>query len=413
MRSLLFIISILLTQQILTAQCYLDRHNTTWYDAWTSCETSPNPNTARDDSHWLQYDLGHFYVLKNSQFWNSNRPEFLQNGLKDIVIDISLDGENWIEWGEYSLAQATGENIYEGEIGPHFSDAMARYVLITALDNHGGDCFSLSEMRINVESAPVFVSINAKAKLAAAYDPSNGLMRDSLRTKNLLPNTEPYAEDGFPVSNPTDLMRSDLTATSGNTAVIDWVIVELRDKTNPANIVSSKSAVIRRDGSIMEKDGVSSVFFKDIAPDEYYVAVRHRNHLGVMSAAPLTLGTLPIDLDFSDPNTLTWGTHARYVQTDVALMWGGDLNQDGQIIYQGADSDLLPVTIDVYSNIENTEYQASFPITEYLKSDGNMDGQTIYQGAASDLLPVTISVYSNPANVEYQASFPVFEQLPD
>lgn len=413
MRSFLLIITLFLAQQIVSAQCYLDRHNTTWYDAWISCETSPNPNAARGDSHWLQYDLGHFYVLKNSQFWNANRPDFLQNGLKDIVVDISLDGENWIEWGTYTLSQATGENIYEGEAGPQFSDALGRYILITALDNYGGECYSLSEMKIDVEPVEIFVSVNAKAKLAAAYDHANGLMRDSLRTKNLIPNNEPYSATGFTVANTDDLLRSDLMAQSGEVAVTDWVIVELRDKTNPANILSSKSALILRDGRIVEKDGVSAVFFQDIAIDEYYVAIRHRNHLGIMSAEPLELGRLPIDLDFSNPNTPTWGTHARYVQADVALMWGGDLNQDGQIIYQGADSDLLPVTIDVYSNSENTDYQASLPLTAYTKSDGNLDGKTIYQGADSDLLPVTISVYSNPANVDFQSSFPIFEQLPE
>lgn len=413
MRILLLFISILFVQQTLTAQCYLDRHNTTWYDAWTSCETSPNPNAAREDSHWLQYDLGHFYLLKNSQFWNANRPEHLQNGLKDVVIDVSLDGENWTEWGTYTLSQATGKNIYEGEVGPDFSEVLARYVLITAIDNHGGDCYSLSEMKINVESAPVFVSIAAEAKLSGSYDAVTDLMRDSLRSKSLLPATEPYTATGFSISNPDVPMRSDLITKTGNNAVTDWVIIELRDKDNPALVLSSKAALICRDGSIVEIDGISPVYFQDVATDEYYVAIRHRNHLGVMTATAIQLDALPVELDFSDTSTATWGTNAQYIAGETAFMWGGDLNGDGVIIYQGANSDLLPVTIDVYSNPENSEFQASFPMSDYLKSDSNLDGETIYQGANSDLLPVTISVYSNPENLDFQASFPVFEQLPE
>lgn len=154
----LYTIILLLSLQMLQAQCYPDRHNTNWFDAWTSCTPSPNPNTARGDGHWILYNLGHLYELKDSKFWNANHPDFLQDGLKDVVIDYSVDGINWEEWGTFTLPMATGDKTYEGSTGPDFTATTARYVLITVVDNYGGNCYSMSELKINVDVAPLAVT---------------------------------------------------------------------------------------------------------------------------------------------------------------------------------------------------------------------------------------------------------------
>ena len=48
------------------------------------------------------------------------------------------------------MNQASGASIYEGEEGPDFDGAKARYVLITPLSNFGGDCFGFSELKIQI-----------------------------------------------------------------------------------------------------------------------------------------------------------------------------------------------------------------------------------------------------------------------
>lgn len=166
----LYTIILLLLFQGLQAQCYPDRHNTNWFDAWTSCTPSPNPNTTRGDGHWILYNLGHLYELKDSKFWNANHPDFLQDGLKDVVIDYSVDGINWEEWGTFTLPMATGDKTYEGSTGPDFTATTARYVLITAMDNHGGNCYSMSELKINVDVAPLAVAWSPLAAQARETD---------------------------------------------------------------------------------------------------------------------------------------------------------------------------------------------------------------------------------------------------
>ena len=69
-------------------------------------------------------------------------------GLQNVVIDISTDGQSWSEHGQYVFPQATGQSVYEGHDVMNFDSTIARHVLITAIDNYGGDCYGLSEIRI-------------------------------------------------------------------------------------------------------------------------------------------------------------------------------------------------------------------------------------------------------------------------
>ena len=91
----------------------------------------------------------------------------------------------------------------------------------------------------------------------------------------IIPMTSPYVEDPQNVSS-----------IPVNT--VDWVLVQLRDKNNSSTILFSKSAFVLKNGSVVEKDGVSPLNFPVVA-DNYFVSVKHRNHLSVMSSAALPL----------------------------------------------------------------------------------------------------------------------------
>jgi hypothetical protein len=87
--------------------------------------------------------------------WNTNSPDYWANGMKDIVIDISNDGATWTEVGEFQIPMADATSTYEGVDLYDFAGINAQYVLITGLSNHGGSCFGLSEIRIDVGSEVV------------------------------------------------------------------------------------------------------------------------------------------------------------------------------------------------------------------------------------------------------------------
>ena len=161
MRNILFSILIIFITGFycdVEAQCFKDRHSTNWHDAWTSCEMALSPNTTRPMSHWIMYDLESEHRLDRTHIWNYNDINHLEFGLQEVVIDYSLDGTNWTEAGIYSLTQADGTPTYDGAEGPNLGGITARYILITALSNFGGDCFGMSEIRIEAEEINVAVT---------------------------------------------------------------------------------------------------------------------------------------------------------------------------------------------------------------------------------------------------------------
>jgi Secretion system C-terminal sorting domain len=151
MKSLYTFIFTLFLFANINAQCFPNQHSTTWYDNWTSCEPRTSPNVARGDGHWILYSLGHNYLLGTSHWWNGNEADATSNGFKKFVIDVSVDGINWEEIAIVDLPQANGENNYEGVEGPDLNKVPARYILLTAIENYGGSCYSLGEMKIGVE----------------------------------------------------------------------------------------------------------------------------------------------------------------------------------------------------------------------------------------------------------------------
>ncbi|MEM9546870.1 MAG: T9SS type A sorting domain-containing protein [Bacteroidota bacterium] len=135
-------------------QAYPDRHSTSWTDAWVSCMETESPNIKRDPGHWIMYDFGDQYSLHGSTIWNFNVPDSTQRGMQDIVIDYSNDGQNWTEVAEFTVPEAPGSSIYQGADGPDFDGIVARYVLISVLNNYGdATCVGMSEFRINATIA--------------------------------------------------------------------------------------------------------------------------------------------------------------------------------------------------------------------------------------------------------------------
>jgi len=133
-------------------QCFPDRHNTSWFEGWVSCEEYPSPNEVRGEGHWILYDLKKNYRLSETHIWNVNDPLHLERGLQDVAIDVSTDGVSWTEAGTFVWGRGTGSSVYEGFAGPHFDDQAARYILITGLSNYGDECYGFSEIRFVAEA---------------------------------------------------------------------------------------------------------------------------------------------------------------------------------------------------------------------------------------------------------------------
>jgi len=132
----------------LSAQCLEDRHTTSAIDGWLSCEPQANPNNIRGISHWLHLNFGSIRTLHDLHIWNLNHPDMLESGMKTVIIDVSNNGTNWTTIDTFTFGRGTGSSYYEGFLGPDLDGISARHMLITGIDNYGGGCFGLSELRI-------------------------------------------------------------------------------------------------------------------------------------------------------------------------------------------------------------------------------------------------------------------------
>jgi len=145
------IVLLCLSVHVLSSQCNEDRHNTTSVSNWISCEKTASLNPARGDSYWINYDFGELKTVKDFHFWNINNPDHLDAGARQIAIDYSTDGVNWDFWGIWEAQQGTTSGFYQGESGPSLDDLVAQHLLLTIIDNYGGDCNGFGEIRIGVE----------------------------------------------------------------------------------------------------------------------------------------------------------------------------------------------------------------------------------------------------------------------
>ncbi|MBL0101129.1 MAG: hypothetical protein IPP49_14740 [Saprospiraceae bacterium] len=135
-------------------------------------------------------------------------------------------------------------------------------------------------------------------------------MTTTLRTNNLIPFASPYS--AAPFNAPA------VTATSIPANATDWILVEVRDASNPATIISQTSGFILSDGTIVNIDGQSLRLKNTVASG--HIALKHRNHLGIRTASAGIVEP-PTLKNFS---AVTRGTHIR---TDLLLQRKHETNR--------------------------------------------------------------------------------------
>lgn len=222
--------------------------------------------------------------------------------------------------------------------------------------------------------------------------PAATLMRDDLRAQGLLPIVEPYTALGYAFWNISinngggeSIANPAVFQKTGSSAIVDWVLVELRSTTALDSVIWSRAALVQRDGDVVDVDGVSPVNFPNASPGPYYVAVRHRNHLGVMTGESMDLSENAVSVDFTDPDfPNNCGQLGMATIGNKRVLWGGDLNHNGRVVYQGPGNDILKLFTNVLYDANNVSLSASFIAKGYLQGDANMDGKAIYQGIGND-----------------------------
>jgi len=265
------------------------------------------------------------------------------------------------------------------------------------------------------------VKLTAKAFLTGSYIASSGTMTDNLRL--ILPLTQPYGKGQYTdFSHPgaDEITFSSVLAVSGSNAIVDWVFIELRDKNNSANVLYNRSGLIQKDGDIVDVDGFSCLTFFGVPADNYYVAIRHRNHLGVMTASTiaLTKDCSPL-VDFTNPSTNTFRRSGELsklpqstIEPNVTTMWPGETTKNFEVLAQGSGNDRLPIATIILSDQGNTLSINNYILSGYYREDLNMDGNVILQGPKNDTNLLNTITFFDPDNINRLNNFIILQQLP-
>jgi hypothetical protein len=267
------------------------------------------------------------------------------------------------------------------------------------------------------------------------------LMRDQLRNngftgQNYLPSNSPYSFGSTfvniankyqkfgpgllpsleKIANPTTVFN-----VAGQDAIVDWVFVELRDKENYSTLIASRSGLLQRDGDIVDVDGVNYLTFPGISLDSFYVVVRHRNHLGVMSMKVSNRDLV----DFTNPSTqvFDFGTTLAdgYNYTGLAqkanvvygyrALWAGDFDADGKIKFVNPNDDHNVLFFDVFAYPNNLVNSANYNFGYgYLQGDYNLDGKTKYDNPNDDKNLLFAQLLLQPLNTNLLSNFNYFNQ---
>jgi len=179
---------------------------------------------------------------------------------------------------------------------------------------------SFSEFAIGYEAN---VLVETKIFLEGPYDTNIDMMNTNLNDNGYIPLTSPYSEDPRTIS-------------SMPAGVVDWVLVELRE-TASGTAVASKSALLYKDGRVVNDDASSGVINMPVSDGNYFIVIKHRNHLAVMSASAVSLnGTTSSLYDFTTAESQFYGTGGSIeLEPNVWGMIAGDT--DGSGVVDAAD----------------------------------------------------------------------------
>lgn len=272
--------------------------------------------------------------------------------------------------------QAENEPIYDGKQlewvreEMDLSDFVGESVLICFLMQSNGntveDGFYFDDFKVSYRTSLV---ADLKLILEGAYDTEVGEMNTFLRSKNLVPTLQPFNALPWAYEGTENVVN--LNSMPSN--VVDWILVELRSESD-TSLVAQRAAWLLSDGSVMDVSGRKGVLFEDVASNEpYFLLVRHRNHLDVLSSMAVTL---PNTYDFTLSSSQVAGSGQLVgVSENVFALKAGDVDGNGVVSI---------------ADFNGYQTQQAF-LNRYAESDLSMDGlvsvkdYNVYRLRASEL----------------------------
>ena len=314
-------------------------------------------------------------------------PDGIVNTLVGIGAQVAIGGDFLTAGGQSYFSRLVVVNALTGAATTWNPGVYYGVSVLTASGGRvlAGGVFSTAmqfETRnfVSFTPAPPLVRVQPKVFLQGCYVSAQQNMQDSLRRASLVPPTEPYTALGysFTAGGAYGTIPAPVMENATNAAVVDWVVVELRDAVDPTVIMASKRGVLLRNGSVMDVNRVSPLWMP-VQPGNYHVAIRHRNHLGAMTAAPVALSSTSSVIDFTASGFAAYGNTALNSIGTRKVLWPGDANFNGTVKYAGGANDR-----DVVLQVIGGGTPTNVVTNVYHGADINLDGSVKYAGSAND-----------------------------
>ena len=176
--------------------------------------------------------------------------------------------------------------------------------------NIGGiDTSATATLRVTPQLVPVPAGVRISVSVLLQGAMVGDSMRTDLHTNGVIPLTHPFEAAVW------GTVQGDSIATIP-AGMVDWILIELRSGLEDSTMRFRKAGLLLKNGAVTASDGVSPLYLPTVPFGSYYVVVRHRNHLAVMSATPVKLDSVTTIYDFTT-------SASQYFGADAAALTGG------------------------------------------------------------------------------------------
>lgn len=221
------------------------------------------------------------------------------------------------------------------------------------------------------------VFIKTKVILEGAYRKDEKKMASTLWTNNQVPNAQ--WGNKWPVL--------------GERKGVDWVTLELRKDSVNGEKAFSGQFLLLDDGTVVDRTGSEALPIPNVDFDtKYHLVIKHRNHLAIGSALPVTLAMTRDEAVLMDMRMLG-NIYVKEGDATLHVVWLGQINSVS--VFGMCVGDVFDNALITINNANESIWKA---IDEfgYHKADVNFDGfVTIPQISSSDG-----KLYPDPAGAE-------------
>ncbi|MBN2174188.1 MAG: hypothetical protein JW731_08655 [Bacteroidales bacterium] len=366
-------------------------------------------NSYGNMSYEISITLVEFNEISNSSAKPSGYGDYTyisttlnQNETYDLTVNVNTDGSYtvhafaWIDWNHDCDFNDSGEaydlgSVYNTPNGPTSncplsiivpSDAQTGPTRMRVSAKYNSDPSSCAtNFDGEVEDYTLIISTGTKELDLTVFleGPFNGSgMNTDLTNSTNLTISQPYNSAPWNYPGPESM-------GSIPSGTVDWVLVELHDALNAASVNSGtllerRAALLMSDGSVADTDGTTKLLFEQTIVNQLFLIIRHRNHLDVLSANPLTETGGTYFYNFSTGEDKAFGGNFGFKDLGGGF-WGmvsGDANADG--------------LLDENDGIESWNMESGE--SGYLNSDVNLNGQSNNQDK-NDYWFINRGIYSS------------------